>query len=76
MYLLLEKSEALNCFKKFKKLVEKEAEVSIKCLRTDRGGEFTSHEFMFFAKSMASRGSSLLHTRHNKMASPKERIEQ
>lgn len=50
VYLLLEKSEALNCFKELKKLVEKEAEVFIKCLRTDRGGEFTSHEFNDFCK--------------------------
>ncbi|RDX99790.1 hypothetical protein CR513_17108, partial [Mucuna pruriens] len=32
-------------------LVEKEAGVSIKCLRTNRGGEFTSNEFGEFCKS-------------------------
>ncbi|GKC42686.1 putative RNA-directed DNA polymerase, partial [Tanacetum coccineum] len=38
------KSQALETFKKFKVLVEKEAEVKIKCLRTDRGGEFNSEK--------------------------------
>nr|GFB09022.1 putative RNA-directed DNA polymerase [Tanacetum cinerariifolium] len=32
-------------------LVEKEAEVKIKCLRTDRGGEFNSGEFKSFCES-------------------------
>jgi len=32
-------------------LVEKEADVSIGCLRTDRGGEFTSNEFGEFCKN-------------------------
>lgn len=43
-----EKSDALSMFKRFKTLVEKEVEKSIKCLRTDRGGEFTSIEFNEF----------------------------
>jgi len=50
VYFLLEKSEALECFKTFKKLVEKEAEESIKCLRTDRGGEFNSINFNLVCK--------------------------
>nr|GEX43785.1 RNA-directed DNA polymerase, eukaryota [Tanacetum cinerariifolium] len=41
----LEMSQALETFKKFKTLVEKEAGAEIKCLRTDRGGEFNSREF-------------------------------
>lgn len=45
MYYLMEKSEALNHFKFFKKMVENETCLPIKCLRTDRGGEFTSSEF-------------------------------
>ena len=32
-------------------LVEKEVGVSIGCLRTDRGGEFTSNEFGEFCKN-------------------------
>lgn len=47
---LVEKSEALNSFKCFKKLVEKETNMNIKCLRTDRGCEFTSNEFNDFCR--------------------------
>jgi hypothetical protein len=45
VYFSSEKSDALNMFKKFKNLVEKEAGSLVECLRTDRGGEFTSKEF-------------------------------
>ena len=43
--LLKEKSEALEQFKRFKSMAEAEKEVKIKCIRSDRGGEFTSDEF-------------------------------
>ncbi|GJZ60537.1 putative RNA-directed DNA polymerase [Tanacetum coccineum] len=49
-YFLTEKSQALETFKKFKALVEKEAGTEIKCLRTDRGGEFNSREFKLFCE--------------------------
>lgn len=39
------KADAFACFILFKNYVEKESGLSIKCLRTDRGGEFTSNEF-------------------------------
>ena len=42
---LKEKSEAFMKFKSFKALVENEANIKIKCLRSDNGGEFTSNEF-------------------------------
>ncbi|KAH9687063.1 hypothetical protein KPL70_014633 [Citrus sinensis] len=45
---LSEKSHALEAFKIFKISVEKETGCSIKGLRTDKGGEFTSHEFTAF----------------------------
>ncbi|KAL8104725.1 hypothetical protein AgCh_028796 [Apium graveolens] len=38
--------EALNAFKKFKVLVEKESKHEIKVLRTDRGGELCSKQFL------------------------------
>jgi len=44
-YFLHAKSETFSAFKSFKAHVEKEANASIICLRTDRGGEFTSEEF-------------------------------
>ncbi|GAA0166461.1 hypothetical protein LIER_21609 [Lithospermum erythrorhizon] len=39
VFLLTNKSEALDCFKKFKRLVEKESGQVIKNLRTDRGAK-------------------------------------
>ena len=38
-------SEAFECFKTFKELVENEIGSRTKCLRFDNGGEFTSYEF-------------------------------
>ncbi|MCH80155.1 copia-type polyprotein [Trifolium medium] len=45
VYFLKNKSSALNYFKKFRSMVEKESGSAICCLRTDRGGEFNSSEF-------------------------------
>ena len=42
---LKEKSEAFEKFKVFKAKVENEFKLKIKCLRSDRGGEFTSDQF-------------------------------
>lgn len=44
------KNEALNMFKKFKALVEKESREEIQALRTDRGGEFCSQEFTAYCE--------------------------
>ena len=40
------KSDAFEAFKRFKSLAETEKVVKIKTLRSDRGGEFTSEEFL------------------------------
>jgi hypothetical protein len=48
---LKEKSEAFEKFKAFKDLVENETDLKIKCLRSDRGGEFTSYEFDEFCEN-------------------------
>ena len=48
IYFLAEKSEAFLMFRTFKISVEKESGCAISCLRTDRGGEFTSIEFQIF----------------------------
>ncbi|CAA7062104.1 unnamed protein product [Microthlaspi erraticum] len=50
VYFLSEKSETFSSFKLFKKKVETETGKAIKSLRTDRGGEYTSHEFSEFCK--------------------------
>lgn len=43
---LREKYEAFSKFKEFKALVEKDTQKNLKCLRSDRGGEFTSDDFV------------------------------
>nr|GEX54536.1 hypothetical protein [Tanacetum cinerariifolium] len=48
VYLLAEKSQALESFKQFKKKVETETGKTIKALRTDRGGEYLSDDFKAF----------------------------
>ncbi|KAI5348232.1 hypothetical protein L3X38_001119 [Prunus dulcis] len=45
VYFLRYKSGALNCFRKFKSMVELQSDYKVKCVRSDRGGEFTSSEF-------------------------------
>jgi transposase InsO family protein len=50
VYFLVEKSKAFNFFKCFKFMVEKETWLFVKCLRTDRGGEFISNKFNDFCK--------------------------
>eukprot|EP00253_Pinus_taeda_P009081 PITA_09081 len=44
------KDEAFENFKSFKALVENESDRKIKCLRSDRGGEFTLDEFFDFCE--------------------------
>ena len=46
--LLEHKSEAFEKFKRFKNVVEQETKAEMQTLRTDRGGEFNSHEFNTF----------------------------
>jgi len=48
--LLKHKDEAFKKFKAFKALVENESDCKIKCLKSDRGGEFTSDEFFDFCE--------------------------
>lgn len=46
--LLMEKSEALKKFKRFKSLAEQETKAVVKVFRTDRGGEFMSDYFIVY----------------------------
>lgn len=50
IFFALEKSEAFQLFKMFKSSVEKDTGMFIKCLRTDRGGEYNSTEFKDYCK--------------------------
>ncbi|KAL8096081.1 hypothetical protein AgCh_037150 [Apium graveolens] len=49
-YMLTSKDEALEVFKKFRILVEKDREEQIKMLRTDRGDEFCSKQFIAYCE--------------------------
>ena len=50
MYVLKEKSEVFENFKKFKALVEKECGLMIKAMRSYHGGEFTSNKFQKYCE--------------------------
>lgn len=50
VYMIKRKDEALKTFKGFKAQVESEGLLKLKGLRTDRGGEFTSQQFVDFCK--------------------------
>lgn len=50
MYVLKKKSEVFNQFCQWKAEVEKSLEYSVKILRSDNGGEYTSNEFDEFLK--------------------------
>ncbi|KAL8154556.1 hypothetical protein AgCh_000066 [Apium graveolens] len=52
VYMLKEKSIALEMFKKFKALVENRTGKRMKMLRTDRGGEFCSKEFTSYCEDV------------------------
>ncbi|GJU02534.1 zinc finger, CCHC-type containing protein [Tanacetum coccineum] len=49
-YFLSTKDQAFDTFKEFKKSTENELKTTLKMLRTDRGGEFTSNEFTQYCK--------------------------
>ena len=48
MFLLKTKDEVFECFKTYKAEVENQLEKKIKCVRSDRGGEYFSNEFDLF----------------------------
>jgi len=50
-YIIKEKSRVFEVFKVFKSLVEIKSRCVIKCLRTNRGGEYTSSAFNEFCSS-------------------------
>ena len=45
---LKQKYDVFQMFKRYLKRIDKERDKSLKCLRSDRGGEFTSNEFDMF----------------------------
>ena len=55
VYFLKAKSEAFESFKIFKAMVEKQSGLYVRALRTDRGGEFLSNEFITFCEEQGIR---------------------
>ena len=51
VYLIKYKSEALDKFKEYQKMVERQTDKSIKALRSDRRGEYLSSKFFDHLKS-------------------------
>ncbi|GJW27479.1 ribonuclease H-like domain, reverse transcriptase, RNA-dependent DNA polymerase [Tanacetum coccineum] len=49
-YFLKSKDQAFDTFKEYKKSIENELRTTLKMLRTDQGGEFTSNEFTQYYK--------------------------
>ncbi|KAI5336045.1 hypothetical protein L3X38_026179 [Prunus dulcis] len=52
VYFLKNKSSVISVFKKFKPLVELQSGFNLKKLRSDRGGEYTSHEFLDYCSDL------------------------
>nr|GEY76560.1 ribonuclease H-like domain, reverse transcriptase, RNA-dependent DNA polymerase [Tanacetum cinerariifolium] len=50
VYFLSMKDQAFDTFKEYKNTIENELMTTLKMLRTDRGGEFTSNEFTQYCK--------------------------
>ena len=51
VYFLRNKSEAFFCFKKFKSMTELQTGHKVQCIRSDRGGEFLSTDFLEFCEA-------------------------
>lgn len=51
VYLISQKSQALQCFQKYKAGVEDQFDRKIKTLRFDRGGKYLSEEFNAFSEN-------------------------
>ena len=50
VYFLKNKSETFSKFKEFRGFVEKQSGLPIKVLRSDRGGEYKSNEFLDYCR--------------------------
>jgi hypothetical protein len=64
---LKEKYEEFEKFKDFKSLGENETDLKIKCLRLDKGGEFTSYEFDEFYENCGIKRHFQQQALHKKM---------
>ena len=67
VFFLKKKYEAFECFKIFKEIVENEADLKIKCLRSNDKGEYTSNEFEDLCEKMEQEDRFKPLEPHNKM---------
>jgi len=67
VYFMKHKGEMFQHFLNFKTMVEKEKGVSIKCLRSDGGGEYFSNEFNEYLKEHGIQRSTHVVIPHSKM---------
>ena len=68
------KDEAFSYFHVFKKIVEKEKDLRILRIRSDRGGEFINHSFITYWKKIESNMSYHVLELYNKMELLKGKI--
>lgn len=61
---LKKKSDTLQIFKWYLARVEKEIGKNMKCLRSNRGGEFTSNEFEMFCNKKGIKRQTSTHRTH------------
>ena len=61
LYLLCAKSETFKTYKKFEAWAAKQRNTPIKCLQTDRGGEFMSDEFTGYLESQGTMRKLTVH---------------
>ena len=75
LYLIKAKSEAFDMFQKFKVLVEKQSGKSIKILRIDGGGEYTSNVFEKFCEDndIVHEVTASYTPQHNRLAERRNR---
>ncbi|KAK4388426.1 Retrovirus-related Pol polyprotein from transposon TNT 1-94 [Sesamum angolense] len=76
VYFMREKSEVFKVFKKFKNLVEKQSDRSIKVLRSDRGKEYNNSEFDKFCEEDGIEHQTTVSYNPQQNECQKERTEQ
>ena len=61
IYLLREKSEAFECYKSFAAWTKTHMDITIKCLHSDRGGEYLSNQFLGFLDGQGTESKLAVH---------------
>ena len=60
VYFLRQKSDVFQIFKNWKCLVENETGKKLKCLRSNNGGEYCSHEFEYYCSTNGIHGKKTI----------------